>query len=93
MGQHVLGSAVEERRKALDPKLFQRVFACATDGTNAPLMVVALATAASARKMQRLNKDTINILKNDVTNIFATSTDEEKMKDASMLEALLPLQV
>ena len=79
--------------KALDKNLSQRVFCAATDGANAPMMVVALATAAFARRMQRFNMSSIDILKDDTTDIFTSSSEEEKLKDAAMLEAMLPLQV
>ena len=79
--------------KALDKNLSQRVFCAATDGATAPMMVVALATAVFSRKMQRLNMSSIDILKDDTTDIFTSSSEEEKLKDAAMLEALQPLQV
>ena len=79
--------------KALDPNLSFRMFAAATDGANAPLMVVSHATDLFSRKHQRLIRSSIDLLRNDVTNIFSSSTDDEKERDACMLEALLPMQV
>jgi hypothetical protein len=80
--------------KALHPKLSQRVFACATDGSTAPLMVVALATAFFSQKMMLIDRASIEYLQDPEENdIFAPWTDQERENDACSLEALLPLKV
>jgi hypothetical protein len=79
--------------KALHPKLSQRVFACATDGSTAPLMVVALATAFFSQKMMLIDQDSIECLRDLAGDVAFNSTDDEREKDSLSLEALLPLKV
>lgn len=79
--------------KALHPKLSQRVFACATDGSTAPLMVVALATALFSQKMMLIDKVSIESLRDPESEVTFASTEEERERDACMLEAVLPLKV
>jgi hypothetical protein len=80
--------------RALHPKLSQRVFACATDGSTAPLMVVALATAFFSQKMMHIDETSIECLRDVVGDVFfSSSTAAERERDALSLEAVLPLKV
>ena len=79
--------------KALHPKLSQRVFACATDGSTAPLMVVALATAFFSQKMMLVDRASIEYLRDIAGEVTFNSTVAERERDACMLETVLPLKV